>query len=289
MFCTNCGEKLEEGARFCPNCGARLEDQAAEATQDVTSGPALDETRVAPVPPTTVIPKPEPDAAPDTAFAYQPDSTTVIPPAATVPPAPASVPRKEGQGLTVVAAVMVTLAVVAVLALVVVLVKPFGLGSVAQAPATQQPAEPAEPSEPSEPAPAEKPEEPAAPAEPSKPADEPDDEKEPSTSEDSPEDPLTDPDGYVMADSASRLYTTDDLAGLDNWHLYLARNEIFARHGREFNNSDLKAYFESKSWYTPTCSPSDFDAQSTSLLSETERKNAETMLKVEQDRGSEYL
>ena len=273
MFCTNCGEKLEEGARFCPNCGARLEDVADQVGRGASP---LEETCVAPVAPTTVLPQAAPQATP----------TTVMPPAPAAPSASGAAPRKEGNGLTVFAAVMVTLAVVAVIALVVVLVKPFGLGSVAQAPAAQQPAEPSEPAEPSKPA---DPKEPAKPAEPAPSEDSAEEPASKEDAEDEPKDPLDDPDGYVLADSASRIYTADDLAGMDNWHLYLARNEIFARHGREFNNTDLQAYFGSKSWYTPTYSPSDFDAQSTSLLNDVERKNAETMLKVEQDRGSEYL
>ncbi|MCI6640862.1 MAG: zinc-ribbon domain-containing protein [Pygmaiobacter massiliensis] len=29
MFCTQCGSKVEEGARFCPQCGAKLHGEEA--------------------------------------------------------------------------------------------------------------------------------------------------------------------------------------------------------------------------------------------------------------------
>ena len=38
----------------------------------------------------------------------------------------------------------------------------------------------------------------------------------------------------------------------------IARNEIYARHGRKFNDSELQAYFNSKSWYKGTVNPEDF-------------------------------
>lgn len=306
MFCTNCGERLEDGAKFCTNCGAAV--GGPEGSGDAASPDRAAPTTVMPQPvqpaPTTAMPQPRvapaPDEAPDSAFAYEPDPTVAVPPA----PAPAAAdvaPRKQGRGLAVFAGIMVALAILSVIALVVVVVKPFGisLGGAPSEPAPQQQPADSAPSEPTsdnsdkQEAPAE-PKEPAEPATPEEPAEpeetpeEPTEPEEPSEPE-APADPLADPAGYVLADSATHLYTTDELSGMDNWHLYLARNEIFARHGREFKNDDLKTYFGGKSWYTPTYSPSDFDAQSTSLLNDTERKNAETILKIEQSRGSEYL
>ena len=54
---------------------------------------------------------------------------------------------------------------------------------------------------------------------------------------------------YIIADSSSRLLTEPDLQGLTKAQLELARNEIFARHGRAFKRADIQSYFESKSWY----------------------------------------
>ncbi len=54
---------------------------------------------------------------------------------------------------------------------------------------------------------------------------------------------------YIIADSSARLLTETDLQGLSKAQLELARNEIFARHGRAFKRADIQNYFESKSWY----------------------------------------
>ena len=94
---------------------------------------------------------------------------------------------------------------------------------------------------------------------------------------------------YILPDSATHLYTTSELEHLSDWELYIARNEIYARHGREFQTATLQDYFNGQSWYEPRYSPSDFDAQSDTLLNETERKNASTILALEQSRGSDYI
>lgn len=97
---------------------------------------------------------------------------------------------------------------------------------------------------------------------------------------------LTDPDGYVLPGSASQTYSNSELEAMSDYELYLARNEIFARHGRIFNNSDLKEYFGSKSWYEPRYTPEEF---SDSMLNANEKANVERMAKIEQDRNSPYI
>lgn len=92
---------------------------------------------------------------------------------------------------------------------------------------------------------------------------------------------------YVLPDSATRLYSADELSGLSDWELYIARNEIYARHGREFQNQDLQSYFNSQPWYTPLYAPEQFDSMG--LLSSTEQRNAATILSVEQARSSQYV
>lgn len=92
---------------------------------------------------------------------------------------------------------------------------------------------------------------------------------------------------YILPDSNSRYYSSNELESMTDTELYLARNEIFARHGREFKNQDLRDYFGSMSWYTPKYSGEEFDAMD--LLNDYEKKNADTMLSIEQKRGSSYL
>ena len=72
---------------------------------------------------------------------------------------------------------------------------------------------------------------------------------------------------YILPGSSSKYLTDSDLEGLSSSQLRLARNEIYARHGRTFNDSQLQAYFESKSWYKAD------PGFSESSLSECERAN----------------
>jgi len=59
---------------------------------------------------------------------------------------------------------------------------------------------------------------------------------------------------YIFPDSSTRALTNADLAGLTHQQLGIARNEIFARHGYIFQEGGYRAYFLSKTWYTPTTS-----------------------------------
>lgn len=91
---------------------------------------------------------------------------------------------------------------------------------------------------------------------------------------------------YLLPDSASRYYAKDELAAMSLYDLYLARNEIYARHGRLFKNSDLQTYFNGQPWYNGTIAPGDF---SDGMLNEFERQNAITIQEVERSQNSPYL
>jgi len=54
---------------------------------------------------------------------------------------------------------------------------------------------------------------------------------------------------YILPESSSRALTNDDLSGLTKDQLRIARNEIYARYGRQFNDENLSNYFNSKAWY----------------------------------------
>ncbi len=54
---------------------------------------------------------------------------------------------------------------------------------------------------------------------------------------------------YIFPTSGTKLLTAADLSGKTASELRLARNEIYARHGRKFNDSTLQSYFNSCSWY----------------------------------------
>lgn len=77
-------------------------------------------------------------------------------------------------------------------------------------------------------------------------------------------------DQFICPDSSTRYLTDADLNYLTSQELRIARNEIYARHGRRFSSSDLQAYFDAQSWYNGTISPEHFDDDS---LSDIESKN----------------
>lgn len=293
MFCSNCGTKLSEGTKFCTNCGAPVGSPAQGASDQA----AADET----------VAMPSPSAGPGPAREYVPitiDEPAVAPePAA--PSYASSAPQRSG-GTSPVTIVMALIAAVAVIALVVVVADPFHMGGSDSAPQQQVVAE-------------EEPKDDAADDEASTEDDSAEEaaeddasnEEEPSddssrggdnnvvvvVGDDGKDEPSggdtivvhESPDGYVLPNSSSHTYSASELSHLTDWELYLARNEIYARHGREFHNDDLQRYFNGQSWYTPVYSPEDFDARSGSILSSVEQKNAATILSIEQSRGSAYI
>lgn len=87
---------------------------------------------------------------------------------------------------------------------------------------------------------------------------------------------------YVIPDSGSRYLTEADLAALSETEILLARNEIYAKHGRIFNNSDLDGYFRSKSWYQPTVAGADFtEDYARRVFNDFEIKNITTIVNYE--------
>lgn len=81
-------------------------------------------------------------------------------------------------------------------------------------------------------------------------------------------------DQMFFADSDSRYLEYADYADLSHWELVLARNEIFARHGRRFQNEDIQAYFNSRDWYDGRYDPDEFDYD---VLNDFEVQNVRTL------------
>ncbi|MBQ9155328.1 MAG: YARHG domain-containing protein [Eubacterium sp.] len=77
-------------------------------------------------------------------------------------------------------------------------------------------------------------------------------------------------------------YTSEELKLLDRAGLRITRNEIFARHGRMFNDQELQKYFDNQPWYQPRYAPSDFDD---SCLNAVEVYNVNLILECEQEQG----
>lgn len=89
---------------------------------------------------------------------------------------------------------------------------------------------------------------------------------------------ITNQDYMILPESGSRYLTQDDLAGLDKETLRLARNEIYARHGRKFQTEDLNEYFSRQPWYQGYLSAEEFDD---AILNEYEKANLDLIKSIE--------
>ncbi len=79
-------------------------------------------------------------------------------------------------------------------------------------------------------------------------------------------------------DSSTIYLTRADLAGLSQEQLRLARNEIYARHGRKFKTKEIQDYFNSKSWYTGTIESNAFKDE---YLNSYEKENIKLIQSLE--------
>lgn len=76
---------------------------------------------------------------------------------------------------------------------------------------------------------------------------------------------------HIMIENSSTEYLTDsDVYFYTPNQLRYAKNEIYARHGRRFNDAELQAWFDAQSWYSGTVAPEDFQE---SVLSAVEKAN----------------
>lgn len=86
---------------------------------------------------------------------------------------------------------------------------------------------------------------------------------------------------YILPDSSTRLYSASELQSYSQYELMLARNEIYARHGRGFNDQEIRQYFQSKSWYQQRYAAEEFDSLPNSPLTSIEQQNIKTIYDVE--------
>lgn len=89
---------------------------------------------------------------------------------------------------------------------------------------------------------------------------------------------------YLLPESSYQRLTAEDVEEMTAQELMLARNEIYARHGRLFIAEDVKSYFETQDWYEGTIQPEDFiDEQE---LNEVELRNIQFLLRMEKEAAS---
>ena len=89
---------------------------------------------------------------------------------------------------------------------------------------------------------------------------------------------------FVLKNSDSQIVSEDEIEALTPIERKIARNEIYARHGRIFKDEQLQNYFESCSWYEGTISADDFDID---MLNSSEKENAIMILAYEEKMKSE--
>lgn len=87
---------------------------------------------------------------------------------------------------------------------------------------------------------------------------------------------------YILPYSNYEYLTWKDLNVLSLQEVNYARNEIYARHGRQFMSNELNEYFMSKAWYKGNVRPQDFD---TSIFNEYEWANIQLLLEEEFSRN----
>lgn len=89
---------------------------------------------------------------------------------------------------------------------------------------------------------------------------------------------MKDDDNFILPRSDSRIVPDEEIEVLSAEEKLLARNEIYARHGRKFDNKEIQTYFDRQPWYLGTIEPEDFDE---SDLNDYERKNLSAIRALE--------
>ena len=87
---------------------------------------------------------------------------------------------------------------------------------------------------------------------------------------------------YILVGSDVRYISKSELEEFTAEQCRLARNEIYARHGRKFDDEYLQEYFNLKEWYVPSISPGDFEE---SLLNSYEIANRDLIVEYEKECG----
>ena len=85
--------------------------------------------------------------------------------------------------------------------------------------------------------------------------------------------------GVRLVNISKRLLTSDEVAQMSARELSLARNAAYARHGYQFNNAELKEFFNAQSWFKAkttdmnTIVLTDTEVSNIKLIKELENKN----------------
>ena len=284
MYCLKCGTKVTGGDKFCPTCGARLDSGAPQQTSGGNKSGFED------------------SVYDDLAAQIIRQRQQGTPESQSTPPRPRHTPEdiqrytdsytddsgKKKQRTTIIVLLVVAI-LLAVLALVV-FTRGFGKDE------PSRPAESAssqngeisavEPEPQPEPEPEQEPDaSTSAPADTSIPADVEIAGHQATGSAPQPAAPEAEPQieetDYILPGVDTGYIDRAVLEAMTDAELRLARNEIYARHGRMFDSADLDQYFRSTSWYIPAYSPEEFDALGDSVLNQYEIANRDLIVEIE--------
>lgn len=86
---------------------------------------------------------------------------------------------------------------------------------------------------------------------------------------------------YYYPELSERVWSEEDYSGFSRTELSIARNELFAKHGRIFSDPFLRAVFEVKSWYEPAVTAQEFDSRQKEFLTDIEEENLQTIIEIE--------
>lgn len=87
---------------------------------------------------------------------------------------------------------------------------------------------------------------------------------------------------YFIAHCDTEYFTEDDLQTFDADMCRIARNSIYARLGRKFDDQNLTTYFEQYDWYAPTIDPDNFSEE---MLNEYQIANRDLIVSFETKKG----
>ena len=88
---------------------------------------------------------------------------------------------------------------------------------------------------------------------------------------------------YILPDSDTIKLTSEQVKELSNDDLNIAKNEMYARHGRIFEDGFLSSYFQGTTWNKPTTPASEF---SDSVFNSVEVYNLQILTKEENRRAN---
>lgn len=89
---------------------------------------------------------------------------------------------------------------------------------------------------------------------------------------------IVEDDYYVFPDSDTRYLSIEDTDGMTAQEICYGKNEIYARHGRQFISQELTEYFGTRTWYFGNIAPSAF---SPSVFNSYENANVKLLSDVE--------